>query len=95
MSIDVIALIKNERELLLAEIIRPYVFSWPRREEGIAFRFEEGSMLVLFKGKIVGGIDEDERIELNHFHNVERAIRSSLVPWKITDLKTRTSNHRK
>ena len=91
--IDVVALIRSEREIMLAEIIRPYVYDWPRREEGIAFRFEEGSMLVLFKGKIVGGINEIEEIEPNHFQNVEGAIRSSLMPWKITDSKTRPSNH--
>lgn len=91
--IDVVALIKSEREIMLAEIIRPYVYGWPHREEGIAFRFEEGSMLVLFKGKIVGGINEIEDIEPNHFHNIEGAIRSSLISWKIKDRKVRSSNH--
>lgn len=91
--IDVVALIRSEREILLADIIRPYVYGWPRSEEGISFRFEEGSMLVLFKGKIVGGIDEIEGIEPNHFQSVERAIRSSLISWKIEDRKVRPSNH--
>lgn len=52
-------------------------------------------MLVLFKGKIVGGIDENEDIEPNHFQNVEGAIRSSLVPWKIADRNARPPTSRR
>lgn len=85
MPCDVVAMITEHREMLLAEIITPYVPGWPEKHTGVTIEQDVGVMRVYVGNELVGRIEEMDGAypeHPDHFPNLETAVRDTFSCWR-------------